>query len=202
VLPRFPANVLAGNGITISKNGGTYVFSVAPYDDVPLSALEDMAANTVVGREGGVGPPSAKTVSGGLGFNGGNLELTANQRIRALPVTVFQNGSVLTTGVKADLIVPFSGIITGVTLLADQAGSVVVDIWKDTYANYPPTVADTIINTGAGGIKPVLSAAAKYQDQVLTGWTTAIIAGDTLRFNFDSVATITRLYIGLDMRTV
>lgn len=198
VLPRFPANVLAGNGITITKTGNNYVFAVAPYADIPLSALEEMDPATIVAAPTG-GAPEAVPVSGGLGFTGsGSLELTDNQRIRALPTTIYQNGAVLTTGVKGDLLVPFSGIITGVTLLADQAGSVVVDIWKDVFASYPPTVADTITSAA----KPTLSAAASYRDTTLTGWTTAVSAGDCLRFNFDSVATITRLYVGLDVRTV
>ena len=110
---------------------------------------------------------------------------------------MYQNGSVLTTGIKGDLYIPFTGVIVGVTLLADQAGSVVLDIWKDTYANYPPTVADTI----TAAAKPTLSSAVKYQDTVLTGWNTAVNAGDSFRFNFDSVATITRLQIGIDLRT-
>src|SRR5215831_7375630 len=198
LLPRFPANVLAGNGITITKSGGTYVFAVAPYANVPLSALESMPAATIVARAVGAGSPAATPVSGGLGFTGaGNLELTNNQRIRALPFTVYQNGSVLTTGIKGDLYIPFTGVIVGVTLLADQSGSVVLDIWKDTYANYPPTVADTI----TAAAKPTLSSAVKYQDTVLTGWNTTVNAGDSFRFNFDSVATITRLQIGIDLRT-
>ena len=199
VLPRFPANVLAGNGITITRNGGAYVFAVAPYADVPLSALESMSAGTIVARGVGAGAPSETPVSGGLGFTGaGSLELTENQRIRALPFTIYQNGSVLTAGIKADLYVPFSGTIIGVTLLADQTGSVVLDVWKKAYANYPPLLADTI----TAAAKPTLSAAVKYRDTTLAGWNLAVSAGDCLRLNFDSVATITRLFVGFDVRTV
>lgn len=105
---------------------------------------------------------------------------------------VFANGgSVLSTGVQGDLIIPFAGTITQCTLLADQTGDVVVDIWKDTYANYPPTVADSI----TASAKPTISAGLKSQDTTLTGWTTAVAAGNTLRFTIDSVATITRLTI-------
>jgi hypothetical protein len=102
-------------------------------------------------------------------------------------------GSAITTGVKGDLEVPFACTITQATLLADQSGSIVIDIWKDTYANYPPTVADTI----TASAKPTLSAATKSQDSTLTGWTTSITAGDTLRFNVDSVATVTRVALSL-----
>jgi hypothetical protein len=64
-----------------------------------------------------------------------------------------------------------------------------VDVWKDTYANFPPTVADTI----AGSEKPTLSSAVKNQDRNLTSWTTSVSAGDIVAFNVDSAATVTRV---------
>lgn len=113
-----------------------------------------------------------------------------------IPLIWSVGGSVLPTGIIADMQVPFACTITGVALLADQSGSIVVDIWKDTYANYPPTVADTI----TASAKPTLSSATKYTDTTLTGWTTALAAGDILRFNLDSISTITRLAIILKVR--
>lgn len=112
---------------------------------------------------------------------------------RAITFAIDGGGVALTTGIKADVSVPFACTITKVRMLADQSGSVVVDIWKDTYANYPPTVADTI----TASAKPTLSSATKSEDATLTGWTTSVAAGDTLRFNLDSVATITRLVLVL-----
>jgi len=73
------------------------------------------------------------------------------------------------------------------------SGSIVVDIWKDTYANFPPTVADTI----TASAKPILSAATKSIDTTLTGWTKSISAGDILRYNVDSVTTCTRVVLSL-----
>lgn len=104
--------------------------------------------------------------------------------------------AVIATGVKGDLVVDFAGVIVGVTMLADQPGSIVVDIWKDTYANYPPTVADTI----TGSAKPTITTALKSQNTTLTGWTTAIAVGDILRFNVDSVTAITRVTLALKVR--
>jgi len=106
-------------------------------------------------------------------------------------------GVAITTGVKGDLSPSFSGVITAWRLLADQSGSIVVDIWKDTYANYPPTVADTL----AGSEKPTLSGAIKNEDTSLSsgaGW--AFTAGDTLRFNVDSATTVTRVAMVLKTR--
>lgn len=110
-------------------------------------------------------------------------------------VTIDGGGSAISTGVKGYTSIPVSGTITKVRLLADQAGNAVMDIWKDTFANYPPTVADTI----TASAKPTLSAADKYEDTTLTGWTTAVTAGDVLGFNVDSAATITRLTLELEI---
>lgn len=102
-------------------------------------------------------------------------------------------GSTITTGIKGDLVVDFNGTIVGATLLANQSGSIVVDIWKDTYANFPPVVGDSITASS----KPTISSGIKSQDATLTGWTTSVTAGDILRFNVDSVATIQRATIAL-----
>lgn len=107
-------------------------------------------------------------------------------------------GSVISTGVVGDLYVPFSCTIVSGTLLADQTGSAVVDIWSAAYASYPPTVANKI--TGSAPL--TISAANKAQDSTLTGWTTAIPAGNTLRYNVNSAATITRLTVALYVKSV
>lgn len=104
-------------------------------------------------------------------------------------------GSAITTGVKGDLQIPFTCKILDWVLLADQSGSVTVDIWKDTYANYPPTSADAI--TGSAAVS--ITNNVKNQSSTLTGWTTTINSNDILRFNVSSVATITRLTITLDV---
>lgn len=119
--------------------------------------------------------------------------LPSNQKIADLTFIIDGGGSAITTGIKGDLQIDFACTITQVTMLADQSGSIVVDIWKDTYANFPATVADTI----TASAKPTISAATKSQDSTLTGWTTSIAAGDHLRFNVDSASTVTRVTLAL-----
>jgi hypothetical protein len=128
------------------------------------------------------------TTSGGVATT-----LKTAAKTRAITFAIDGGGSALTTGIKADVSVPYTCTITAVTMLADQSGSIVVDIWKDTYANYPPTVADTI----TASAKPTITTATKSTDATLTGWTTSVTAGDTLRFNIDSITTITRLSLTL-----
>jgi hypothetical protein len=104
------------------------------------------------------------------------------------------NGAnVIPTGVNGNLVVPFDCTITQWTLLANESGSVVIDIWKDSYANYPPVVGDSI----TASAKPTISSADKGQSSTLTGWTTSFAAGDILRFNVDSVTSIKAVDINL-----
>lgn len=119
--------------------------------------------------------------------------VSSNTAIQTITFIIDGGGATITSGVKGDLEIPFGCTINAVTLLADQSGSIVVDIWKDTYANYPPTVADTI----TASAKPTISSATKSQDTTLTGWTTSITAGDTLRFNVDSITTCQRVTLSL-----
>lgn len=113
-------------------------------------------------------------------------------------IVVFDGiGAALTTGIKGDVSMPFACNISMWTLLADQSGSLQIDIWKDIYANYPPTVTDTI----TGGSPPVLSSAGANRDSTLSGWTTSIAEDDTLRFNIDSATTVTRATLVLKLAT-
>ena len=63
-----------------------------------------------------------------------------------------------------------------------------MDVWKDTFANYPPVVGDSI----AGTEKPTVSGGVSAQDLNLTTWTTSVSAGDVVAFNVDSASVVTR----------
>ena len=121
----------------------------------------------------------------------------------ALPFVIHGGGSEITTGDKGDLTVPtgFDGNITKVTLLADApGGSIVIDVWKTTYSDFDggsthPADGDSI----TASAPPTISSATKSQDDTLTGWTKSLSAGDILRFNVDSVTTIERVTIVLEI---
>lgn len=106
-------------------------------------------------------------------------------------ITIDGGGSAITTGQKGYVSVPYGMTITGWDIFADQSGSIVVDVWKDTYANFPPIAGDSI----AGTEKPTLSSAQKNQDTSLSTWTTTVTAGDVIGFNVDSAATVTRVTV-------
>lgn len=134
-------------------------------------------------------------------YNGGG-SFVANKR--QVTFIIDGGGSTITTGLKGFVSIPISGVIRKWRILSIDttgpatAGAIVIDIWKDTYANYPPTVADTITASD----KPTVTASAnKNEGTSLTGWTTTITAGDVLAFNVDSVTSFTKVAITLEFDT-
>lgn len=111
----------------------------------------------------------------------------------AIEFVIDGGGSVITTGVKGYLEIPWDCTVNSSTLLADQSGSIVVDVWVDTYANYPPLDADSI----TASAPPTISTAVKSQDTTLTGWTLSLSQGDIIGFNVDSITTIERVTLSL-----
>ena len=107
---------------------------------------------------------------------------------RAITFAIDGGGSVLTTGVKAEQTIPYGCTITANTVLADQSGSVALDIKKTTFAGFPGSLASIVASAA-----PTLSSAQKSTDSTLTGWTTTITAGDVLQWTVSSVTTVTRV---------
>jgi len=121
-----------------------------------------------------------------------NQDIKANEEALALTgftVVIGGSGAAITTGTKDTFEVPHAMTLSSVTATADVSGSIVVDLWKDTYANYPPTDADSICSAS-----PItISTATKSQDLSLTGWTKAWSQGDIILPNVDSCTTITKV---------
>jgi hypothetical protein len=122
-------------------------------------------------------------------------EVTTDSGATALCFAKDNSGAVLGTGIQGDILIPFACTITAVTLLADQTGSMVVDLWKLGYTSFPPTVGNSICASAL----PTISSASKYDDTTLTGWTTSINAGDVIRVNINSCSTITRFSLILNV---
>lgn len=178
-ITQLTGEVTAGPGIGIQA-------AVIANAAVVNARLADMAQSTIKGRAAGAG-------------TGVPVDLTITQVMAALGIidaitfVIDGGGSAIVAGVKRDVIIPYAGTILSVTMLADVSGSIVVDLWKDTYANYPPTVADTI----TAAAKPTITTAIKSQDNTLTGWNVTVAAGDIIRPNVDSATTITAVVVTL-----
>lgn len=115
----------------------------------------------------------------------GNL-MPSSAKAGAFGITIDGGATVLTTGLKNWVSIPFPCTIRNWSLLADASGSIVIDVWKNTQSNFPPTVSDSI----AGSEKPNLSSQTNNSDNSLTTWATSVSAGDIIAFNIDSVSGI------------
>lgn len=115
--------------------------------------------------------------------------------VTAITLTIDGGGSAIAAGaLKSFPTIPYSGTIQSVELAADQTGSLVVDVWKAN--NAIPTNANTI----TAAAPPTLSAAQRSVDATLTGWTTAVTAGDVLGFEVDSAATVTHAVLTIKIK--
>lgn len=132
-------------------------------------------------------------------INGAWASLGAATTVRRQITTVIDGGgAVITTGIKGYLSLPLGGTWKKWRILsvdsAVTSGSIVIDVYRDTFANYPPTVADTI----TGSAKPTLTSATTAESTTLTGWTTTFTTGDCLGINVDSVTSVTKVSFTLE----
>jgi hypothetical protein len=111
--------------------------------------------------------------------------------------TSVNNGTnVVTLGQKGYVKMPYPGTITDWSIMANQTGNVVIDLWKTTFAAFPPTVSNSILN----GNYLTLSNQQSKLDPILTGWTsTSFLAGDVFTFNILSADTITNLNLTINV---
>ena len=109
-------------------------------------------------------------------------------------------GHVLGTGLAGYLVAPYGGIINGYAMLADASGSIAVDIWRCSYAQFDagvthPVLADSI----CGGNLPAIVSDVKVQGAA-TGWITAFSPNDVLAYNvYSTSGTISQLTLSLNV---
>lgn len=183
---------------------------------VPAPAAGDGAAGKYLAADGswdipsgtGTGDvvgPSSSTDGHVVLFDGATGKLIKSSNLPyptssgIVGIVIDGGGSAITTGVKGFVRVPTACTISKATVLSIDAsatsGSIVIDVWKDSYANYPPTDADSI----TASAPPTLTTANKSEDSTLTGWTKTITAGDVLGFNVDSASTVTKVLLELEV---
>lgn len=176
-----PSSANLAAAVTDETGSGALVFATSPTLVTPV--LGTPTSGTLTNC---TGLPISSGVSG-LGTGVATMLASATGAVVALPYIIDGGGATITTGNKYGIYIPFSCTITGWNIGLDQSGSIVIDIWKDTQANYPPTVADTI----TASAKPTVTTATNASSTTLTGWTTNVAAGNWLFFNVDSVTSAT-----------
>lgn len=122
----------------------------------------------------GVTGPTGTGVTGPTGVTGVG--------VNCFGITIDGAGSVITTGSKGFVTIPYTCTITNWYLAADQSGSVVIDVKRS---------GTSIV--GGSGNKPTLSSAISGNAAVASWTSVAVTAGDILEFNVDSASTLTRV---------
>jgi hypothetical protein len=117
----------------------------------------------------------------------------------SIGITIDGGGSAITTGIKGYVHVPYACTINSVTMLADQTGTLVVDIYRCTYAQFDASATHPVAGDKlTASAPPTITSTYKAQDSTLTGWTTSLAANDVLEFIVTgSPATITRATVQL-----
>jgi hypothetical protein len=141
----------------------------------PIGTTPDLMVGT--GASGILETKTPSQARAAIGLNTASITLEVDGKDAVIPVG----------NVKGHIFIPFACTITEWEIVAHESGSMVVDLWKDTYANNPPTDADSI----TGSAKPTLTASQRANSTTLTGWTTALNAGDYLEVEIESNSAIT-----------
>ena len=106
-------------------------------------------------------------------------------------ITIGDGSVAITTGTKGYITVPFACTIQSWRVIADQSGSIVVDVKRATYSAFPT------MGSIAGTELPTLSTAQKNEDTTLSTWTTSLAAGDIIEFVVNSATTVTRVNLSI-----
>jgi hypothetical protein len=113
---------------------------------------------------------------------------------RRLVVVIDGGGQPITTGLKTSVPIHDDLDVVKWTLTADVSGSIVLDLKRATYANWPTTTSIV----GASG--PQLSGAQKASANVAFGAWTSLHDGDILDVVVSATATVQRVTLSLRCR--
>lgn len=101
----------------------------------------------------------------------------------SIQIKLSGGGGAIADGTYIDIRWRYDFELKATSIMADQSGTIRVEHWHDTWANFPPTSADE-----KGAI--TLSAAQKGEDTALSGYTlTKFQKGEVSRLYVDGAAT-------------
>jgi hypothetical protein len=178
---------------TNAAGGGQ--LTVAAFSDITSSAAELNALDGITSTvtelnyvdgvtsaiqtqlDGKLGTAAPLTQSVAMTFGDGTNEIADNtQYVFSIPV--------------AHTLIRWRILAYGFT--AGSTGSIVFDVWRDSFANFPHSSAQSISTS-----KPTLTTAAMAEDASITDWTEAGSAGDVYQINVDSCTTCTLVNLEL-----
>lgn len=160
---------------------------------------------TMLYSGGALGTPSSGTLTNATGLpNAGlvNSTITVDGTSTALggtallphsaTFTVDGSGTVLTTGTKNPIKIPYGGTLVGWVMMCKPSGSVTADIFRAADGAGLPTTSIV----GGSGTKPAVSSGVENSSTSFTLWTsTTLTAKDNLAISLSGISTAT--YVAL-----
>jgi hypothetical protein len=192
--------------------GKLYFFATGtsePLDTYADATLSTPNTNPVVADQAGVFPPIflAQAQYKVMLTDSSDVEVYTADPVAPFVPTAFSvsgtvvvecvvdgNGQIPLTGICGDAYLPVGATLVAAVLQANEAGSLVVDVWAAPFVvNTPPGPGNSI----TASAPPTLDSSQSSIDTTLTGWDTALAAGTAVRFNLVSISTITRFTLTL-----
>jgi hypothetical protein len=102
-------------------------------------------------------------------------------------------GAAIVAGTQIDIIMPAAMNVKSHTMVANESGSIVLDIWKCSYTQFDNSTHPVVGDSITASAKPTISSAHKAQDTTLTGWAKGVVLYDVWRINVDNCTSIKRL---------
>lgn len=166
----------------------------------PTGATGATGSTGATGPTGPTGPAGpSPTGTGFAHVTSSVLDAAGIEIPGVIGITIDGATSVLTTGVKGYIQIPYAATIVGWSIVADQSGSINVDI--DKHSSSAPPSAPSIPNTTTDKISasaPVALSSAQSASVAASGvstWTTSVAQWDTIGFNVTSATTVQRVTI-------
>jgi hypothetical protein len=170
--------IAAGGG---SPPGGSN--AQLQYNDAgTFNGFSNGTAGQILTSNGAGSPPSFQAAPGGA--------------VRYVRGATFVSPSAILAPITVPMYFPSAATILSATILTlGGTGSCVVDVRKGTFAAYPS------VSSICAAAKPTVSSGTKSTDTTLSGWTTAVSAGDTLVFVLESSTVFTTVALNLELST-
>jgi hypothetical protein len=144
-----------------------------------------------------------KQYTANAGSGGGGADQTARDTANAafarantseIVFVIDGGGSTISTGLRGSLEVPFNCNVVSWTILADQNGTIRMNVFNETYSTWGSTLPRT--NEISFGVPISITSSASKNNYTLATQA-SIAASNLLSYNVQSVSTITRVTVCL-----
>lgn len=152
---------------------------------------------SATGPQGPTGPSGGPTGSTGITGATGNTGPTGPTQLMGIEWILDGFNATLAAGSVTYLEVPCNCTIQQGTIIANTAGSCVIDIRKAAYVNVNTPSIPGASESICGGAPLTITSSNKMQDATLPGWTTALNAGDIVAAYVLSCSGITQVTVSL-----